>query len=155
MPYIRRIARGPSKCIFCAALDRRRDGPSNLILERGPACFAILNRYPYSPGHAMVAPIRHVGAVARLTPQERTEMWERVARVQAALDRAFRPHGYNIGINLGRVAGAGVPGHLHLHIVPRWRGDTNFMPAIAGAKVIPMSLAESYRRVQAAMGSQG
>jgi ATP adenylyltransferase len=145
MPYIRRAAR-IKRCIFCAARARRRD-PDGLILHRGATCFCLLNKYPYNTGHLLVAPYAHKRTLARLTDAERLELISLTARMQELLDRRLAPHGYNLGMNLGRTAGAGVPGHLHLHIVPRWNGDTNFMPATTGVKVLPMGLEELYRRL--------
>ena len=110
----------------------------------------MLNRYPYNNGHLMVAPVRHVGRLEKLMPEEWLEMFELMNDAMARLKKIMSPDGYNIGINLERVAGAGIPGHLHLHVVPRWIGDTNFMPALAGTKVISQSLSSAYRLLRAA-----
>jgi ATP adenylyltransferase len=126
-------------CFLCAALRSKKDEVHH-ILERGRACFAILNKFPYANGHIMIAPNAHRGSLAELTPDETLDMMDLARSMQGALDKAFSPHGYNIGMNLGRVAGAGLLGHLHLHLVPRWNGDTNFMPVTAATKVMPMSL---------------
>lgn len=107
--------------------------------------FALLNRYPYNNGHVMVAPYRHVGTFEALRSEEWQEMFSMSRRVMSRLAGAIHPHGFNVGFNLGRVAGAGIPGHLHLHIVPRWQGDTNFMPIFGQTKVISQSLEEIYR----------
>lgn len=131
-------------CIFCAA-KRSRDDRRRLVVARGRHAFALLNLYPYNNGHVMVSPYRHVGDLAKLTPAEWTDMLALAQALVRRLKKELRPHGFNLGVNLGRVAGAGIPGHLHLHIVPRWMGDTNFMPVLAGTKVISQSL-EDVRR---------
>jgi len=104
----------------------------------------MLNTYPYNNGHVMVSPIRHTGSLESLTDEERNDLFASAVRAKKLLDRVLKPHGYNLGINLGDVAGAGVPGHIHIHIVPRWKGDTNFMPAACKTKVISQSLKELY-----------
>lgn len=137
-------------CFFCEYLRETRDA-RNLIVRRARTCFTILNRFPYNTGHLMVAPNAHKASLADLEPGEMLELLEETRRMQAALDRLLKPQGYNLGMNLGRVAGAGVLGHLHLHVVPRWNGDTNFMPVVGGTKVMPMSLAELYRGLRQAL----
>jgi ATP adenylyltransferase len=141
------------KCLFCS-LARDRPGTRNLVLARTPRALVMLNRYPYNVGHVMVAPIRHRASLAQLDAEESLELAEWLGRVERALKRAYRPHGFNLGMNLGRTAGAGVVGHLHWHVVPRWNGDTNFMPVVAAAKVLPESLDRTYRRLLAALGGQ-
>ena len=131
------------RCIFCDA-PRRRDADA-FILRRGRVCFALLNLYPYNNGHLMVAPLRHAGTLAAFTDAERLELFDIAVDMQARLERALRPDGFNFGVNLGRSAGAGVLGHLHLHIVPRWNGDTNFMTVVGKTKVLPMSLEAVYK----------
>jgi ATP adenylyltransferase len=133
-------------CIFCAARRSRRDRAHHVI-ARGRWVFALLNRFPYNNGHVMIAPYRHVGALEALRPDEWAESLAMSQRLISRLRRALRPDGFNLGVNLGRVAGAGIPGHLHLHLVPRWQGDTNFMPVIAQTKVISQSLDEVYARM--------
>ena len=132
------------RCIFCVAR-RSRDDRTHWVIARGRHAFAMLNLYPYNNGHVMVAPVRHVGELDALTAAE----WAQIGRLSQQLTRRLRtalhPHGFNIGMNVGRVAGAGFPGHLHLHLVPRWNGDTNFMPVTGGTKVISQSLHELYR----------
>jgi ATP adenylyltransferase len=128
-------------CIFCRALEQ--DDEEALIVHRGPTAFVLLNRFPYASGHLMVAPNRHLAAPGDLSPDERAEVWELFDRSLGALDRAFSPHGHNAGLNLRRAAGAGVEGHLHLHVVPRWSGDTNFMPVLADVRVMPQHLSET------------
>ena len=131
-------------CIFCAAR-RSKDDRRHRVVARGRRAFALLNLYPYNNGHLLVAPLRHVGSLARLTEAEWGDLLRVSRRLLARLDQGLRPSGYNLGFNLGRVAGAGIPGHLHLHLVPRWPGDTNFMPVIGQTKVISQSLDELYR----------
>ncbi len=134
-------------CIFCEK-PGEDDDRKNLILLRTPLSFIILNAYPYNNGHLMVAPFRHVGTLGELTPEERCDLMETVAGAEGILTRAFAPQGMNVGINLGHCAGAGVPGHVHVHIVPRWEGDTNFMPVLGRTRVIPELLAETYDRLR-------
>jgi ATP adenylyltransferase len=111
----------------------------------------VLNRFPYSGGHLLVAPLAHKGELALFTSAEREELFDQLVLMQETLDRLMHPQGYNIGLNLGRAAGAGIPGHLHFHIVPRWNGDTNFMASVAQAKVIPQALAELHADLQKAL----
>ena len=120
------------------------------VLSRGRLAFSILNRYPYNNGHLMVAPYRHVGRLSKLTSAEWVEILELANDAAARLDRVMKPDGYNLGINIGRGAGAGIPGHLHLHVVPRWTGDTNFMPTVAATKVISQSLGAAYHLLKGA-----
>ncbi len=155
MPYIKKAGAkgtGSKRCLFCAK-GRERPGKRNLVVARTPRVLAMLNRYPYNVGHMMVALRRHVASLADLTPEESVEVTGWLGRVEAALKREYRPHGFNIGLNLGRVAGAGVLGHLHWHIVPRWNGDTNFMPVTARTKVLPESLDRTYERVSKALAA--
>ncbi len=139
-------------CLFCV-LRRRGDDVARFVLERGPKAFLVLNAFPYNSGHLMVAVNRHVGTMAGLTEAERDDVWRMLARAERALERAYRPEGLNVGINLGRAAGAGVDGHLHVHVVPRWIGDTNFMTAVGDAKVMPEDLPATYDRVRRALAS--
>jgi len=132
------------RCFLCTAkrsgADRRHH-----VVARSKAVFAVLNRYPYNNGHVLIAPYRHVGTLERLHPAEWSEMLTMSRHLMKRLRIALHPHGFNLGLNLGRSAGAGVPGHCHLHIVPRWNGDTNFLPTLAHTKVISQSLDELYR----------
>ena len=139
------------ECIFCAA--QRADDDEALIVHRGERCFVLLNLYPYANGHLMVAPYRHLAEPGALDADERAEMWELLDRGIAALRAAMAPHGFNAGLNLGRPAGAGVEGHIHLHIVPRWNGDTNFMPVLADVRVMPEHLSRTLAQVRAAWPS--
>ena len=133
-------------CIFCdkAAAD---DDEANLIVHRGERAYVLMNLYPYSNGHLMVAPYRHVASPGDIDEGERAELWALLDRALGVLGDVMAPHGFNAGINIGRVAGAGVEDHLHLHVVPRWNGDTNFMPVLADVKVLPEHLAETRRRL--------
>lgn len=137
---------GRRNCLFCR-LWRERDDVGNLILWRGERCFLMLNRFPYNNGHLMVVPVRHVATAERLTDAEGEEMLALLRQALAALRRSFAPDGFNLGVNIGRTAGAGVVGHVHLHVVPRYNGDTNFMPVVAETKVVSEHLAETYRRL--------
>jgi ATP adenylyltransferase len=150
MKYIESAARGEESGCFLCQNPKQEDGPDNLILFRGDRCFVIMNLYPYNNGHLMIAPYRHVGDFQELTAEEMFEAAQLSQLCLRALDATMHPHGYNIGLNLGRVAGAGVEDHIHLHIVPRWSGDTNFMPVIADTKVVSESLAESWKRLRRA-----
>lgn len=133
-------------CIFCRAhrSSIKKDG-ANLLLYRSTHSFILLNRYPYNNGHLMIAPNRHVNTLEKLAAKERLNLLELLDLALQLLRKAFHPEGFNLGLNLGRTGGAGVPGHVHLHVVPRWKGDTNFMPIIARTKVISDSLQEVYR----------
>ncbi|ASJ12195.1 HIT family protein [Thermococcus thioreducens] len=137
-------------CIFCDFPKENRDR-ERLILYRGKHAFVIMNNYPYNPGHVMIAPYRHVGRWEDLTDEELLEIMKLSQLMIKALKKTMNPHGFNMGVNLGRVAGAGIDDHVHLHIVPRWNGDTNFMPVIADTKVIPESLEEAYEELKAAI----
>ncbi|HEU5491067.1 MAG TPA: HIT domain-containing protein [Gaiellaceae bacterium] len=135
-------------CVFCIeAAGELPDGES-LRLQAGTSALALLNKYPYSSGHLMVAPRRHVGALAELTDDEALDIHRLAVVALDALDRVYGPGGYNLGWNLGRVAGAGIADHVHLHVVPRWAGDTNFMPVLADVKVIPEHLLETRDRLR-------
>ena len=133
-------------CVFCVAQTRAET--ESLIVARGDTCFIILNLYPYNNGHLMVVPARHVGSLAEATRQELTELILMARRAEIALTEAYRPHGMNMGINLGRPAGAGVPGHLHLHLVPRWDGDTNFMTVVGATRVVPEEPPQTLKRLR-------
>jgi ATP adenylyltransferase len=155
MAYIekpRRKSEGREPCLFCG-LAKARPGVKNLLLAISPRALVMLNLYPYNVGHVMVAPRKHVGSLSALGPEDQVEVGAWLGRVETALRRAYRPHGFNVGINLGRTAGAGVLGHLHWHVVPRWNGDTNFMPVTATTKVLPESLDRTYRRIADALAT--
>jgi ATP adenylyltransferase len=126
-------------CFFCAYSGQRTD-EENLIVARGATCFALLNRYPYSNGHVMIAPYRHTADMTSLTDEEKLEIMTFAQQTITALQSVMGPGGFNIGINLGKIAGAGVDQHMHMHVVPRWSGDTNFMSVTAETKVLPEAL---------------
>ena len=153
MPYLKKITapKEPEGCFFCRYAETPKKDRENLILVRGKACFSLLNRYPYAGGHLLVAPLAHKAELGRLGTTEREEMIGQLVLLQATLDRLMRPQGYNVGANFGRAAGAGVPGHLHFHIVPRWNGDTNFMTSVADARVLPQALSELHAELQKAL----
>ncbi len=134
---------GGDDCFICRGLADSNDR-ANLIALRTAQSAVILNRFPYNNGHLLVAPLAHKGRLDELSPEEILDIQETLRRMVALLDRAMTPDGYNVGLNLGRVAGAGLPGHLHWHIVPRWNGDTNFMPVLGETKVINQSLDSLY-----------
>ncbi len=140
------------ECIFCK-FPRESEDEKNLILHRGKHAFIIMNNYPYNPGHVMVAPYRHVANLEELSEDEVLEMHELSALAIKAIKMAMKPQGFNIGINIGRVAGAGIEGHIHIHIVPRWNGDTNFMPVLADTKVIVQEIRENYRELKRAIAA--
>jgi len=133
-------------CIFCNRQNQGGDA-EKLVLYRGEHTIIMLNKYPYNNGHLMVAPKRHVALLEDLQPQEANELMAAMQRSVVLLRQVFSPQGFNIGANLGKVAGAGVADHLHFHIVPRWEGDTNYMPIIADTRVIPEQLADTYKRL--------
>jgi ATP adenylyltransferase len=128
------------ECIFCAAASATTPGPARAPIDRTEHCLTILNAYPYAPGHVMVAPLRHVAALEELNEQEMLDTMRLARRSILAIRRAMTPAAFNLGLNLGKVAGAGIADHLHLHVVPRWDGDTNFMPVLADTSVIPQAL---------------
>jgi ATP adenylyltransferase len=144
---------GRARCLFCQKGQAQANETSQ-VLVRGVKAFTLLNLYPYNNGHLMVAPYRHVGLLERLEEAEWLEMLHLIQDGMARLKRVMKPDGFNVGFNLGRTAGAGVPGHLHLHLVPRWNGDTNFMPVIAHTKVISQSLREAYRALRHSTGAK-
>lgn len=140
-------------CVFCNA-QAKADDAENLITFRGSFSYVILNRYPYTSGHLMVIPFKHVSSLEELNPNIRAEMMELTSRCTTELRAIYKPHGFNVGINIGEAAGAGVLGHVHIHIVPRWAGDTNFMSSVGETRVLPESLEETYERVKKAFASK-
>lgn len=147
LEYVTHAANGDaSECVFCAALSL--DSPSLFLLFRGTRTFAILNKYPYNNGHVMVVPVRHVGCMADATPDELHELIALTRVAEMALTEAYHAQGINVGMNLGRPAGAGVLGHLHVHVVPRWDGDTNFMSVVGNTRVVPEEPDVSVRRLK-------
>ncbi len=135
------------ECFICSGLAAAQD-QENLIVYRSQLSVVILNRYPYNAGHLLIAPRRHEASPSRLTAEEVLDSQTLLARCLEILDRLLRPDGYNVGMNLGTAAGAGLPGHMHWHVVPRWRGDTNFMPVLGDAKVISQSLSALWELLQ-------
>jgi ATP adenylyltransferase len=134
------------ECIFCQELSLP-DGPQNLIVHRGRRTFVILNRYPYTSGHVMIVPMDHQPSLEYLDAETRSEIMELTTKALVVLRNEYRPHGFNVGINIGEAAGAGILDHVHMHVVPRWSGDTNFMASLAGARVLPESLEDTYARI--------
>jgi ATP adenylyltransferase len=132
------------KCIFCIG-ERQSGDKSRYIIERSRYSFSMLNLYPYNNGHVMIAPYRHVKSLEELKDAQTADVMRLVNRTKVALDKKLKPHGYNIGLNIGRAGGAGFAGHVHIHIVPRWEGDTNFMPVTAGTKIVSESLDAMYK----------
>ena len=145
MTYIKK-AEPTNGCFLCEYPKEERDS-EHMIVARGRHCFVICNAYPYNPGHLMVAPYRHTADYAHLPVEEAMDIHSHVARALECLQRAMNPQGYNIGINLGKVSGAGLDEHVHVHIVPRWNGDTNFMPVFSDVRVVAEALEETYRRL--------
>lgn len=142
-------------CFLCRIIrEGARADARNLVIQRGRTCLLLLNRYPYGNGHLMVVPRRHIGRLGALTAAERTELLDLAGLGQRLLGRVARPHGFNLGINEGIAAGAGLQDHLHLHVVPRWAGDTNFMPLLGQVRVIPQALTELWRALRAALAPE-
>jgi len=152
MSYVSSAGAPGDACVFCAALAAGDDRRA-LVLQRGVRAFLILNAFPYASGHLMSVVTRHVGGVEDASSDELAESMQLVQVAVRALRVAYAPDGFNVGLNQGRVAGAGVLGHLHVHVVPRWNGDANFMPVIADTRVLPEALDATYDRLKAALGS--
>jgi ATP adenylyltransferase len=149
MEYIQGGQDAGDGCFLCHA--REQDDESAQVLVRADRAFVILNRYPYNPGHVMVAPTRHVGELQALESDEMADVDHLLQRALHGLKESMAPDGFNLGMNLGRVAGAGVPDHVHWHVVPRWEGDTNFMPVLGRTKVLPELLADTYTKLKRTM----
>jgi ATP adenylyltransferase len=149
LEYIEKGTDGPGNqgCIF-VELPKQEDDRKNLILYRGKTTFVMLNAYPYTNGHLMVAPYKHTAEMSDLSDDELLEINQFVAKSLEWIKKAYGPEGFNIGVNLGKVAGAGIPDHIHWHIVPRWAGDTNFMTTVGDVRVLPQSLDESWERLR-------
>lgn len=152
MAYIQDDGQRPAGCIFCAKAAEDRDD-ENLIVLRSERCYALLNLFPYNNGHLMIAPYQHVPSIADLDPETLTDLMVTAQRCLAALQAAMDPQGYNMGINQGAAAGAGIADHVHFHVVPRWIGDTNFMPVLADVKVMPEYLQTTLRQLREQLGS--
>jgi ATP adenylyltransferase len=144
--YVRKVL-SLRRCIFCDALKAGNDRTA-AVLFRGRRTFVMLNRYPYTPGHLMIAPFRHLADFTRARADEGAELFELLQVALRVLGRAYKPQGFNTGMNLGRSAGAGVTGHVHLHVIPRWTGDSNFMPLAGGTRVFIEDLEATYERLR-------
>jgi ATP adenylyltransferase len=150
LAYVKDAAKdNEEECIFCAK-PAGEDDAENLIVHRGEHAFVILNLFPYTNGHLMVAPYEHISRLQDLDPETLSELMSLAKVAMSRLEEVYEPHGYNVGFNQGRVAGAGVEHHIHLHVVPRWGGDNNFMPVIADTKVMPQTLEQSYEALKGA-----
>src|SRR5438876_1703775 len=145
LAYVTNASVKTPACIFCNTAE---PGSGDLIIARGRVSFVILNLYPYNNGHLMVVPERHVATLADTTPEEQAELMRLTRHAEMALTEAYHPHGLNVGMNLGRPAGAGILDHLHIHLVPRWNGDTNFMTVVGNVRVLPEELAATKARLQ-------
>ena len=141
---------GDGRTLFEVLADGDHGDEETFVVHRGPTCFAVLNVFPYTSGHLMVLPRRAVAELSGLTDEEYLELWATVRDAVAAMETALDPGGVNVGVNLGRAAGAGIPGHLHVHVVPRWSGDTNFTTTVANVRVLPEALEDSWRRLREA-----
>jgi ATP adenylyltransferase len=146
MKYISSADKQPG-CAFCEAL-KKEDSAENLIVHRGKNSLIILNKYPYTSGHLMVAPLVHVANIEELDAETGNEIFQLITHSTTTLKMVYQPEGFNIGANLGQAAGAGIPGHLHFHIVPRWNGDTNYMSTIGEIRVIPEDIEVTYKRIK-------
>jgi ATP adenylyltransferase len=135
------------ECIFCQSVEKEISDSNNLVVHKGINIFVMLNLYPYNNGHLMIVPKRHIGKLQDMTSEESKELLEQIILAEKILSEVYKPQGFNIGANLGRAGGAGIEEHIHFHIVPRWNGDTNFMPVIGEVKVISQDLAESKRKL--------
>jgi len=151
--YMKQVTSGsPPACIFCDALAGHRDDET-LLVHRGKKAFIILNRYPYTSGHVMIVPNTHTADLAGCEPEALAEIMQLSQRIEAAFRKLYKPDGMNLGMNLGRAAGAGVAGHIHLHALPRWFGDTNFMTVAGETRIHPEDLHSTYSRLKSALSS--
>ena len=152
-PWRRAYIEGYEKedgCVFCNALGKKTDNHKNLVVHRGQHAFVIVNLFPYTNGHLMVAPLDHKPSLELLDPDTRAEMMELVSQAIVILRKIYRPHAFNVGANIGKAAGAGVPDHVHLHVVPRWTGDSNFMSILGETRVLPETIEDTYKRIREA-----
>jgi len=140
----------PDPCVFCRLAASGPPSLENLVVWRGEWSFVVLNAYPYGSGHVLVLPLRHVGTLGELSEPEATEIWAATRQAVSAIEKAYEPDGLNMGANLGRAAGAGIPDHVHLHVLPRWSGDTNFMTSVANTRVMPETLQAAWHKLRAA-----
>ena len=134
-------------CVFCKRL-KMKDSAKNLIVHRGKSCFVILNKFPYNSGHTLIVPNRHIGQIEKLSDKESIELFDLTKKTVSVIKKVLKPNSLNLGMNLGRSSGAGIPGHLHMHVVPRWNGDTNFMPVIGKTDVISIPLEPIYEALK-------
>lgn len=141
------LAQNEESCVFCRLAASGPPSEDNLVVWRGELTFVVMNAYPYASGHVLVMPLRHVASLAALDEAESAEMWSAANRAVATIEKAYDPDGLNMGANLGRAAGAGLPAHVHLHVLPRWSGDTNFMTSVAETRVMPETLQLSWKRL--------
>jgi ATP adenylyltransferase len=153
LAYLSGSATPPAGCLFCG-LPSLQDQDA-LVVLRGRTVYAVLNRFPYCNGHVMVIPFQHRPTLSAMSPEERAEILEVAARLEAALTAEYSPHGFNAGINIGRSAGAGVPDHAHLHLVPRWDGDTSFLTVVAGTRTVPEDLGVTWSRLRSRLAGPG
>ncbi len=153
--YVETAAGEVDGCVFCRILGSDEPGETTYVVRRDDLCAVVLNAYPYTSGHLMVMPVRHVAELEELAEDEAAAVWSEVADAVRALKAAYSPDGMNVGANLGRSAGAGVPGHFHMHCVPRWNGDTNFMTTLAETRMLPESLPATYEKVRKAWPAHG
>ncbi len=155
MEYIHAIGGDDDACFFCQYRDKPENDRQNHVLWRSDNAFVMLNRFPYTNGHLLIAPLAHKADLNDLPPDEMQAIWLQTREAKNLLTAAVAPHGFNIGINFGRCAGAGVPGHLHIHVVPRWNGDTNFMAVLGDVRVVPQSLDALYGKLTEIAAAQG
>lgn len=149
--YVEKTNEPRTECIFCEILKQDTD-QKNLVLERYKYNAVLMNKYPYNAGHLLIIPLKHIDTLEELTPEARAEMMELTSAATAIIKKLLNNQGTNIGINMGKAAGAGIPEHLHMHVVPRWHGDTNFLPVIAGTKQISVDMAEMYQQLKPFFG---
>ena len=154
MGYVQSVDKKDEGCIFCTKPASREDR-HNLILHRGKHVFVVLNLFPYNNGHLMVIPYRHTADILTLPAETVAELWRVLCRGKEALSAAFHPDGFNIGMNIGRIAGAGIDQHVHMHLVPRWNGDTNFMPVVGRTKVLSQGIGDTYDQLLPYFSSTG
>lgn len=150
LAYIQDTAPKQPGCFFCNAWKDEGNEIEHLLLHRGKSAFIMMNRFPYSVGHVMIAPVRHVGNMEEVNAAEAAEIWRLTVLAKKALTAAMKPEGFNVGINQGKCAGAGVLDHIHVHVVPRWNGDTNFMPVFSDTRVMPQALEACYEKLKPA-----
>jgi diadenosine tetraphosphate (Ap4A) HIT family hydrolase len=141
------VSQNEDECVFCRLAASGPPSEDNLVVWRGDLTFIVMNAYPYASGHVLVLPLRHTGSLGALTEAESAELWWATNRAVATIEKAYDPDGLNMGANLGRAAGAGLPAHVHLHVLPRWSGDTNFMTSVAETRVMPETLQLSWKRL--------